>query len=60
MMLVANTQRNPKKTRPFLPSDFDPFAKASDKRSQVIPASVSVLKDVFIKKQKRQGGLHEG
>ena len=59
MALVANTQRNPKKTRPFRPCDFDPFARAADKRTQVIPAPVSVLKDVFIRNQKQQGGTRE-
>lgn len=58
MALVANTQRDPKKGRPFRPGDFDPFARASDKRAQVIPAPVSVLKDVFIKNHK-QGGARE-
>jgi hypothetical protein len=59
MALVANTQRNPKKTRPFRPGDFDPFARTADKRAQVIPAPVSVLKDVFIRNQKQQGGTRE-
>jgi hypothetical protein len=44
MALVANTQRNPKRNRPFRPSDFDPFAKPQ----RPIRADVSVLKDVFI------------
>jgi hypothetical protein len=44
MALVANTQRNPKRTRPFRPSDFDPFARPQ----RPIRADVSVLKDVFI------------
>lgn len=46
MALIANTQRDPKKTRAFRPSDFDPFA-----RPQAIPkAGVGVLKTVFIDK----------
>ena len=46
MALIANTQRDPKKTRAFRPSDFDPFA-----RPRVIPnTSVGVLKTVFIDK----------
>jgi len=55
MALVANTQRDPKKTRPLRPSDFDPFSgtggRAGQTRGGVIPAPVSVLKDVFIKKE---------
>ena len=46
MALIANTQRDPKKTRAFRPSDFDPFA-----RPRAIPkTSVGVLKTVFIDK----------
>ncbi len=44
MALVANTQRDPKKTRAFRPSDFDPFV-----RPQPVPkAGIGVLKSVFI------------
>jgi hypothetical protein len=44
MALVANAQRDPKRTRPFRASDFDPFARPP----KPIRADVSVLKDVFI------------
>lgn len=44
MALVANTQRDPKRTRVFRPSDFDPFARAV----QQFKADVGVLKTVFI------------
>lgn len=63
MALVANTQRNPRKTRPFRPSDFDPFSRAGEKRAGVIPAPVSVLKDVFINRrppQERAVGKPDG
>jgi len=59
MALVANTQRNPKKTRPFRPGDFDPFARVVDKQAQVIPAPVSVLKDLFVRTKTQQGGTRE-
>jgi hypothetical protein len=46
MALIANTQRDPKKTRAFRPSDFDPFIQP-----RPIPkAGVGVLKTVFIDK----------
>ncbi len=46
MALIANTHRDPKKTRAFRPSDFDPFA-----RPRTIPKTgVGVLKTVFIDK----------
>ena len=45
MALIANTQRDPKKTRAFKPSDFDPFSKSSKPAPKV---GVDVLKSVFI------------
>lgn len=44
MALIANAHRDPKKTRAFRPSNFDPFAKANTP----VKADVSVLRDVFI------------
>lgn len=46
MALIANTQRDPKKTRAFRPSDFDPFARARP----MPKAGIGVLKTVFIDK----------
>ncbi len=47
MALIANTQRDPKKTRPFRPGDFDPFAV-----SKPVPkVGVGILKQVFIEKR---------
>ncbi len=46
MALIANTQRDPKKTRAFRPSDFDPFARARP----MPKAGIRVLKTVFIDK----------
>lgn len=45
MALLANANRDPKKHRPFKPSDFDPFTQAH-KPKQKIP--VSTLKEIFI------------
>ncbi len=47
MALIANAQRDRKRTRPLRPSDFDPFA-THHKPNRPIRADVSVLKDVFI------------
>jgi len=44
MALIANVNRDPKKTRAFRPRDFDPFAK----RTEPLKADIGVLKDVFI------------
>ena len=45
MALLANCNRDPKKTRAYRPSDFDPFSKAS----QPIKADFSLLREVFVK-----------
>jgi hypothetical protein len=45
MALIANTQRDPKKTRAFKPSDFDPFSTSSEGAPN---AGIGVLKAVFI------------
>ena len=47
MALIANTQRDPKKSRAFRPSDFDPFSGPSP----AAKVGVGVLKTVFIDKQ---------
>ncbi len=44
MALIANAHRDPKKTRGYKPSDFDPFSKPN----QPIKVGVEVLKDVFL------------
>lgn len=44
MALIANTQRDPKKTRAFRPGDFDPFAKTA----APMRVGVEELKDVFV------------
>jgi hypothetical protein len=44
MALIANSQRDPKRTRAFKPTDFDPFSK----KRQPQKISVDVLKSVFI------------
>ena len=57
MALIANTQRDPKKTSAFRPSDYDWFA-----RTRAIPkAGIRVLKTVFIdKKMPREDLLSDG
>jgi hypothetical protein len=45
--LIANVNRDPKKTRPFKPSDFDPYS-AKDRREDAIEVSdMTVLRDAF-------------
>ncbi len=59
LALLANCHRDPKKSRPLKPADFDPFSRGQNS-SERIPADVGVLKDVFIKKKAEQGGSDEG
>jgi len=50
LALIANVNRDPKKTRPYKPSDFDPYS-AKDKRDEVIEVTdMSILKDAFTRK----------
>ena len=45
MTLIANVNRDPKKTRPFKISDFDPFA---EKKATVInKENISILRTAF-------------
>jgi hypothetical protein len=47
LALVANVNRDPKKTRAYKPSDFDPYS-AREKRDEAIEVrDLAVLKDAF-------------
>ncbi|NLY01521.1 MAG: hypothetical protein GXY83_35970 [Rhodopirellula sp.] len=49
LALIANVNRDPKKTRPFKPSDFDPYS-AKDKRDAAIEVKdMDVLKSAFLR-----------
>jgi hypothetical protein len=53
LTLIANVNRDPKKTRPFKPSDFDPYS-AKDKRDAAIEVNdMAVLRDAFNPKSER-------
>ena len=47
-VLVANGNRDPKKHRPFKPSDFDPYARM-DRRSRKVAGreSLALLKEAL-------------
>ena len=47
MALIANTNRDPKKHRPFRAEDYDPFAHAA----ACPTVGVRVLKSVFLDRQ---------
>ena len=46
--LVANANRDPKRGRPFRPTDFDPYAR-QDRRERVMvdEESLAILKEAF-------------
>ncbi len=47
LTLIANVNRDPKKTRPFKPSDFDPYS-ARDKREDALEVKdMAILRDAF-------------
>ncbi len=53
LALVANVNRDPKKTRAYKPSDFDPYS-ARDKRDEAIEVTdMGVLKDAFTNKERK-------
>lgn len=45
MALLANCHRDPKKSRAYRPSDFDPFSRTS----QPIQADFALLREMFVK-----------
>lgn len=45
MALIANCHRDPKKSRPLKPADFNPFRGAG--KEEPIPADMAALKAVF-------------
>jgi mitochondrial fission protein ELM1 len=51
MALVANVNRDPKKTRPFKPSDFNPYVKKTSRPDVIVVTkeNVSLLKQAFLK-----------
>ena len=50
LAMLANVNRDPKKTKPFKPSDFDPYGNANKSAKPVIRKGedFDILKMVFI------------
>ena len=47
LAMLANTHRDPKRTRAFKPGDFDPYSK---NREKIRGTDMSALKAAFVKK----------
>jgi hypothetical protein len=53
MALVANCNRDPKKTKAFKPADFDPYELAGKGESVPRTKDLSILKRVFVDRKER-------
>lgn len=51
MALIANANRDPKRTKAFKPADFNPFEQ--EKKPVVKTKDLSILKKVFVDNQRR-------
>ena len=49
LAMLANTHRDPKKTRAFKPSDFHPGTRREKPKEAVPRVDISVLKTVFVR-----------
>ena len=47
MALLANVNRDPKKTRAFRPDDFNPYIRAEKRAAAVTITDMGVLKEAF-------------
>ena len=48
LALIANVNRDPKRTRPFKPSDFDPYARQTGEVIEVNRENIGNLKQAFL------------
>jgi len=51
LALIANVNRDPKKTRPFVPADLNPFEQRSPNEPAMRVNDLSVLKRVFVDRE---------
>ena len=52
LAMIANTSRDPKKTRPFKPDDFNPFSRRRRTGMRLTADNVRVLKEVFVDRRR--------
>jgi len=48
--MLANVNRDPKKSRPYKPADFNPYARRTEQRVVITKDNMDVLKTAFLKK----------
>jgi hypothetical protein len=52
--LIANANRDPKKGRPFKPSDFDPYARETRRRRTADTQDLSILREALEARKGRE------
>ena len=52
LALIANAHRDPKKSKPFEPDDFSPFASRKRCEPKLVTKDLTVLKAVFVDRRK--------
>jgi len=53
LALVANVNRDPKKTRAYKPSDFDPYSTRRERDEAIEVQDLAVLKHAFTNKERK-------
>jgi len=51
LALIANVNRDPKKTRAAQPADFHPFLERKKHRWKLKAKDIGILKDIFVKER---------
>jgi len=54
LALIANVNRDPKKTRAFRPKDFNPYERRGKSGMPITKGNIGALK-VFVKGKKKEG-----
>lgn len=49
LAMIANTNRDPKKSRPFKPSDFDPYSDDRRRDAKVESVDMATLKSMLLR-----------
>ena len=55
LALIANVNRDPKKTRAFRPKDFNPYERRGKSGMPITKGNIGVLKTVFVKGKRKEG-----
>jgi len=53
LAMIANAHRDPKKTKPFMPADFNPMEQQQANQPIIRTNDLSILKSVFVDRGKK-------